>query len=70
MHLQGVVDQFRGRSYTPDPIGRAIVEAILLDAGFPRLADTAWSRLVDQVAGTLHEDPTSLRRLQNVWGAV
>ena len=69
-HLQRVIDQFRGRLYNPDPIGRAVVEAILLDAGFPKIDEPAWVRLVEQVAGTLHEDPVSLRKLQRMWGAI
>lgn len=67
-HLRQVMDRYPERAYIPNPVGRAVVEAILLDAGFQRLSPKLWNGLVDQVSTTLHDDPASLRRLQNIWG--
>ena len=68
LHLRSVADRYRGRTYLPDPVGWAVVEAILLDAGFPRISGRLWQTLVTRVSSSLHEDPLSLQRLQQIWG--
>lgn len=68
--LCSVARRYQGMAYLPSPIGRACVDAILRDSGFPQLPEAMWNDLVNQVSASLHDDPASLTRLQNLWANI